>query len=253
MKKRVLLISVPVLVVAAVIVSAVLANGRLRAVSTFSGAAKGTRFGYGQRGLCSAEPNSQVRKYPAFRSAEPVYGSVRFGCGWYEKDAGIEHLYAVDESNGTGTGYDLLYFDADRDLDLTNDSPVRPRAEPPQEGALAPFVPAQAEVCFETVHALFDSGPEQGVACRLMPRLLVYDEGAVVMFVAETFRKGYIWLEGTLYEALAGFDACVGTRYDWPFTALHLRPWGDAERERGRPGTDRLAAMHRINPAEALL
>ena len=36
----------------------------------------------------------------------------------------------MDESQGTGKGYDRLYFDLNRDLDLRNDPVVMPQQHP---------------------------------------------------------------------------------------------------------------------------
>jgi hypothetical protein len=58
-------------------------------------------------------------KLPTLKSGEPVYLTAALGNG---PDAA--RALVLDESGGTGTGYDLLYADANNNRDLTDDRPV---------------------------------------------------------------------------------------------------------------------------------
>jgi hypothetical protein len=88
---------------------------KLRQVSLFDNA--NSEFERGQSGECGDEPSAGVKAYPDFKSAKPIYGTVRFGAKYDEPDSGALFHFAVDESGGTGMGHDRLYFDLNGDLD----------------------------------------------------------------------------------------------------------------------------------------
>jgi len=73
----------------------------------------------------AGEPSPLVRKYPQFVSAKPLFGSFFTDIADHEERPDAGRPYAVDESKGTGTGYDTLYLDANYNLDLTDDKPVK--------------------------------------------------------------------------------------------------------------------------------
>jgi len=56
-------------------------------------------------------------KEPKYGSAKPMYLNIVFG----EDPKGM--LMVIDESKGTGKGYDRAYFDESMEGDLTNDAP----------------------------------------------------------------------------------------------------------------------------------
>jgi len=61
-----------------------------------------------------------LAKEPDFVSDKPVWFALALGNG---KDRFISG--ALDESKGTGTGYDTLYLDANNNGDLTDDPPIK--------------------------------------------------------------------------------------------------------------------------------
>lgn len=65
-------------------------------------------------------PKQALSAQPKYGSANPVYFSAKFGA---EPDN--EYALVLDESKGTGKGYDTLYVDANHNLDLTDDAPVK--------------------------------------------------------------------------------------------------------------------------------
>jgi hypothetical protein len=93
---------------------------KLREVSVF-GSGKDD-FLRGQRCPCQDKPFSEVKHYPEFTSKVPIFGLVRVDRQPDDTNAGALYYFAVDESRGTGKGYDRFYFDANRDLDLRNDT-----------------------------------------------------------------------------------------------------------------------------------
>lgn len=104
---------------------------KLREISVFSDFPVGRDFRRGQRARLTHESGTNVKAYPTFRSEKPLYGAVSFGGEYSKPGSGYEFHFAIDESSGTGEGYDRLFLDLDRDLDLTNDQPVRAWDSPP--------------------------------------------------------------------------------------------------------------------------
>lgn len=63
-------------------------------------------------------------KYPKFRSDAPLFGTLKLGRNLFYPESTIPIAVAVDESGGTGTGYDLFYVDRNGNQDLTDDEPL---------------------------------------------------------------------------------------------------------------------------------
>ena len=164
------------------------------------------RFVRGQLGDCGEQPNADVRAYPAFKSGKPLYGSVRFASEYGEKDSGIQYHLAIDESTGTGNGYDCLYFDLNRDLDLTNDTPLVPLKSPP-DGALLKYSSIKQQVCFDYLNVDFDFGSAGQRPLEIMPRLTTSESGYTSLtFVTTKARTGKIEVAGRQYTVLLGHN-----------------------------------------------
>lgn len=204
------------------------------------------RFVRGQLGDCGEQPNADVRAYPAFKSGKPLYGSVRFASEYGEKDSGIQYHLAIDESTGTGNGYDCLYFDLNRDLDLTNDTPLVPLKSPP-DGALLKYSSIKQQVCFDYLNVDFDFGSAGQRPLEIMPRLTISEGGYTSLsFVTTRARKGKIRIAGQRFNILLGHSYLVGGWFDHPSTALHLIPEADNSRRPSWLGADQLKAIHKI-------
>ena len=148
---------------------------KLREVSVFE---QGTdNFLRGQTGLCQDKPFAEVKRYPACVSKKPVYGSVRFAADYGQTNGGMLFYFAMDESQGTGKGYDRLYFDLNRDLDLRNDPVVMPQRHPPDRASLR-YSSIKQQVIFDLLTINFDFGPAGTRPVQIMPRLTVsvYDK-----------------------------------------------------------------------------
>ena len=143
---------------------------KLREVSVFEYGVEG--FLRGQTGECEDQPSPMVKAYPAFVSKKPIYGSIRFGMDRKQPNSGQLVYYAVDESRGTGKGYDRLYFDANGDLDLRNDPVVKPQGHPPEK-ALVNNGGIKAQVIFDCLAVNLDCGPAGMRPVQLMPRLMI--------------------------------------------------------------------------------
>jgi hypothetical protein len=203
----------------------------------------------GQRAQSQDKPFAEVRQYPAFASQKPIYGSVRFAADHGQTNGGMLFYFAIDESKGTGKGYDRLYVDLNRDLDLRNDGPVSPQRNPPDEARVR-YSDIKEQQVFNFVKINFDLGPAGTRAIEIMPRLVisVYQDKEYhdVSFVRTRLFAGEIKLGGDLYEALLGEDYLIRGRLDSPGTALILKP-----KAGGDPifwwGGDRLMAVHKVH------
>ena len=79
--------------------------------------------GYSVRGKsCTGnDAKSRILKLPKLASSKPLFYAVQLDG---PSDDGLL-VYAVDESHGTGTGYDTIYVDLDRNRSLADDKPIR--------------------------------------------------------------------------------------------------------------------------------
>ena len=176
----------------------------------------------GQAATCYAEPNEQVRKYPAFHSSRPLYGSVRVGAGRDQLRPGIVYHFALDESQGTGQGYDQLYLDTNRNHDLTDDVPLSPLKKVPAGAYVSLFF--RTQVCFRFLTLSVDPNHEQE-QLEVMPRFVVYDKlGASLALVTTKARKGTVRVGDGRFSVFLGHARGIPGGLDDPATALYLRP-----------------------------
>ena len=221
---------------------------KLREVSAFEHGQEG--FLRGQSAECEDKPSPNVKAYPAFASKKPIYGSIHF----YEdrrqpKSARIVY-YAVDESQGTGKGYDRLYFDSNGDLDLRNDPVVQAQRHPPDRARLN-YSGIKTQVIFDCVAVNFDFGPGGMRPVQLMPRLMISvyekEEYKQMTFVRAQLCMGDIRMGGEAYEARLGNAYTINGRLDNPGTVLILTPKNHAGSEVRWWGADSLMAAHKVN------
>ncbi len=220
---------------------------KLREVSVFE--QSDDSFLRGQSAQSQEQPFAEVKSYPAFASIKPIYGSVRFAADYGQTNGGLLFYFAMDESKGTGKGYDRLYFDLNRDLDLRNDPVVMPDRHPSDRAGLH-YSDIKQQVIFDPLTITFDFGPAGSRPVQIMPRLTVsvYDkeEYKQVTFVRTRVCEGDITLGGELYQALLGNDFLIRGRLDQPGTALLLST-KDRNRRMSWWGGDRLMAAHKVH------
>ncbi len=222
---------------------------KLREASAFEkGDDRDSNFLRGQMGQCRTAPDPEVKAYPSFKSGKPIYGSVRFAAQAREPASGVLYHFAIDESRGTGKGYDLLYFDLNRDLDLRNDPVLKPQSRPP-DSARQHYSNIKQQVLFDFLSVEFDFGPAGSRPVQLLPRLVVsvYDqeEYQQMSFVRARLCEGDIKIGGKDYQARLGNDYSVRGRLDDPGTAMVLTP-KDRSSRADWWGGDRLMAAHKI-------
>ncbi len=198
----------------------------------------------GQSTFCNRRPHRPI-KYPAFKSQKPLYGSIDFAERSAESHTPGRYNFAIDESAGTGKGYDRLYLDLNCDLDLTNDTPLASLQNPPKWTLLG-YSSVEQEVCFDSFEITFDFGPGLR-AIEIMPRLTIRQGGySELYFVATKVRKGHINIGGAGYYALLGYTYSVGGPFDQPGTAFYLIPKISTQDYPRWPGANQLRAMHKI-------
>jgi hypothetical protein len=203
---------------------------KLREVSVFEQGQDS--FLRGQSGECEDKPSPKVKAYPAFVSKKPIYGSIHFYLNRKQPNSAQIAYFAVDESQGTGKGYDRLYFDADGDLDLRNDPVIKPQGHPPDNARLN-YGGIKAQVIFDFLAVKFDFGPAGIRPVQLMPRLTISvyekEEYKQMSFVRTRLYTGDIEIGGEMYEARLSADFAPFTlpqRLGWRFDNVAGRPFG---------------------------
>ena len=219
---------------------------KLREVSVFG--SDNEEFLRGQMCRCQDKPFAEVKQYPAFVSKAPIYGSVRFGGRSDDTNSGAFYYFAVDESRGTGKGYDRFYFDANRDLDLRNDPAGKLQQPAPDHDYKPRFGGIKSVAAFDFLKVGPDAGEGGARLVEVMPRLLLTgDEKQTyryLFFVRTHFFEGDIKIAGEKFHARLGNDYVVAG-LDSPGTALVLSR--DNNPAFDWWGADRLWAMHKVN------
>ncbi len=205
----------------------------------------GQQFLAGQRAVCGDKPDPNVTVYPKFASGQPIYGTLDCSDPIGKTEAGRVYRFVLDESAGTGKGYDRLYFDLNRDLDLTNDGVLGVQKNPPPKAMLG-YSNLKQQACFENLVIPFPCGPAGERPLETMPRLIVHDNGYKTLSLVTTkAHKGRIDLGWQKCDVLLGHCYIATGWFDQPWTALHLTPAG-ASQAWDWWGGDRLNAMHKV-------
>lgn len=192
---------------------------------------------------CGNSPDPNV-VYPVFSSAKPLYGVIRVDMDVQTVRSGTAYAFAIDESGGTGAGYDRLYVDLNRNGRLSDDAPIASSRESPK-GDLFKQRHASPPVWFGSV--AFSSTDAEGThIVETLPRLLIYENGyAVLNFTAAKARKGEVTIGGRRFKATIVNSYPLGTRWDGPRTIVRLEARG-ITRMTSRFLSDRLMSMHKI-------
>ena len=219
---------------------------KLREVSVFESTQN--RFLRGQMCRCQDKPFKEVRNYPAFASQTPIFGSIRFGGKWDDTNSGMLFYFAVDESKGTGKGYDRFYFDANRDLDLRNDPIGKLQQPSPDHGYKPNFAGIKAVATFDFLKLNLSTNSGSSCLVQVMPRLLLTgnekETYRFMFFVRTEFYEGDIRIAGRKYHAQLGDDYAISADLNFPGTALSLSQGNNII---GWWGGDRIAAMQKVN------
>ncbi|MBN2133345.1 MAG: hypothetical protein JW741_27855 [Sedimentisphaerales bacterium] len=173
-------------------------------------------------------------KYPQLKSETPQYGEVHLG--------GNGHHFVLDHSEGKAGTYDRLYFDADRDRDLSNESPSKALAVVP-EVLLRTSSTIKEQILFEAVEVPFDFGSAGRRSVEMMLRMWVYEgRSPQLTFFPVGVHTGEFDVGGVSYTAFLGYGYSVEGRLDQASSALFIATDGDAPARWW--GGDRLNATH---------
>jgi hypothetical protein len=218
---------------------------KLRNVSVFD--ENKEPFIRGQMCMCQDKPFTEVKNYPAFVSQSPRFGKVRFGAKFNQTNSGVQYYFALDESRGTGKGYDLLYFDGNQDLDLRNDPVAKLQPNPPDQGYAPRFGGIKSKAAFDFLKVNLNTNNGSSNFVDLMPRLLVTgyakETYCYMFFVRTRLYAGDIQIASKKFHAQLGNDYAIYPGFDSPGTALVLTK-GD---QFDWWGGDRLSAMHKVD------
>jgi hypothetical protein len=152
---------------------------------------------------------------PAFASKRPLRGLFSYGWGGRQS----RHYLYVDESEGTGTGYDRLYWDLDRDGSFAENETFGPMADPPA-GAYPNTWRTATWMVFDFIPLQVDYGPSVGMReCRMLARLVMSPRSETI-WLASPVRKGTVTLAGTSLDVLMTERFTVTGRYDGNATDL---------------------------------
>jgi hypothetical protein len=219
---------------------------KLREVSAFDQGNE--RFLRGQLCRCQDQPFAEVKHYPDFVSKTPIYGSVRFGAREDQTNSGWLFYFAVDESRGTGKGYDRFYFDSNRDLDLRNDPVAKLQQPSPEHGNGVNFANIKANAAFDFLKVNLAANDASPNLVELMPRLTITGDDKetyrYLFFVRTRLFTGDLRIAGQKFQAQLGNDYVITPGLDFPETALVLSQEHSAI---GWWGGDRLSAIQKIN------
>jgi hypothetical protein len=203
----------------------------------------------GQSVECTGDPCNVVSAYPAFASKQPLYGSVRLPRQDHLDRSGPQYCFALDESKGTGTGYDVLYFDANCNRDLTDDPPLVSRPPWPTNSMLDGdrFDEIKEQAIFPFLKIRLEGSPSAVPALELMPRLAIRESGYKSLSLVTTkVHVGDIEIAGHKYTAHLGHARFVSGWFDRPDTTLTLVPKDPAGRLPSFYAQPSLACMHLI-------
>jgi hypothetical protein len=146
--------------------------------------------------------------------------------------------------------YDRLYFDFNRDLDLTNDPVVKPMKEAPWN-ALPSYSDGGGKMVFDYLSVKFDCGPGIGTKpLQILPWFMASEDGehGAMFFVSTVAREGTIRIGKHGYMALLAQPYVITGRFDRPYTALYLTPLDQREQPSyGGFDNDMLSTFRRVD------
>ncbi len=200
---------------------------------------------YGQYADTIDEPDPQVKAYPKLKSEKPVYGFITLDQGLFSSTRpGATFCFVVDESEGTGKGYDRFYFDLNNDFDLSNDQPLKPAPSlntKQGRSVVASLVQnvveivrpqnirRPSEVTFEALTLTLSSGrggrgSRGGTAeIKLIPKFTRYNDRIVnVSFVPDTARHGKIKIGDKELDVVLARSPYITSRLNSPNTGLYI-------------------------------
>jgi len=189
----------------------------------------------------SSQPDKDVKAYPKLRSKQPLYGSVSLGQDRRQPSKGKAYHFVLDESGAAEKPkavkpdeskpkeekaaqkpqYDRLHFDANGDLDLTNDPVVS--LHEGGLGSLRGLVGQVSTKIFDSVSVPLAAGAPAGKGrMQYLPIWMDQGEYKFMAFLPWTGRKGKVRLGKESFDAI--LMPSVSGRFDDKTSPLHLIP-----------------------------
>ncbi|MBI9019431.1 MAG: hypothetical protein JEZ07_19455 [Phycisphaerae bacterium] len=162
--------------------------------------------------------DKDIKAFPKPKSDKAFYGTAMFfakGLGLPGTDPGQKFCLVLDESKGTGKGYDTLIVDANHDFDLTNDAVLKLVKDSPL--AVAPPYGGEKPIVFDSFK-LAIPGAKKGDGLTVWPVVRMYSKDVCsVGFVCETAYAGKIKIAdkehdivlAQIYSITGGFDSTM--------------------------------------------
>jgi hypothetical protein len=198
----------------------------------------------------STVPKKEVKKYPQIKTKKPLYGAVKFDYYYLKPESGVEYQFVIDATGSEG--YDRLYFDANRDLDLTNDPPITLSKESWPTGMWSSS--DKNGILFNEISVPMDFGPGNGVRpVKILPFIVLFQDdpdmkvGVSVLFANLSFRAGRIKIADKQFDAILAHQHSVSGRFDRPYSTLFLMKPGKKEPYENWDGANALSAYRFVN------
>ncbi len=201
----------------------------------------------------STVPKKEVKKYPPLLGPKPLYGSIKFNEHFLKPGGGVEYQFVID--GGGDTGYDTLYFDANHDLDLTNDPPATLNRGGWPAGLRSPYEIKNRLLykIFNEISVPMDFGPGYGARpMKLLPFMSKFSndtemhEAVAIFFLNLSFHAGEIKIGDKLLQAMLAQSAPITGRFDSAGAKLYLMIPGKTDLFEYWNGSDDLNAYHYI-------
>ncbi len=184
------------------------------------------RFNYCVLCGCAGDPENELQRYPVFKSDKPLYGSFSFGGTQRAPGSRLEYFFAIDESAGTGKGYDRIYIDANLNGDLTDDAPC-PVAEDVPDTMRIQSDSVTAQAFFKPISLRVTPDDAPKFYQEFIPRFFAYGErNSYAALIPAKVRMGTIRIGWKKLDAVLGYSHGIPGSYDHPDTNLYLMPAG---------------------------
>jgi len=188
------------------------------------------------------EPFKKVKQYPDLHTDKPLYGELPV---YSDLQNVVKTLYwVIDESAGSGKGYDTFFVDLNNDLDLGNDKPLTVQKSPPK-GAVLKKEYMKQQTCFSTFTLEFDNDDNGSHSIEIMPRLWFYNDSPRLNFIPTKVPRGRFKLAGKKFDVYLGYDS-VRDKLNDPLCTFFLVNEDDQETPATWEWAGSLMSMHRI-------
>jgi hypothetical protein len=188
------------------------------------------------------EPFKEVKQYPDLHTDKPLYGDLPVYSDLLNVVKALH--WVIDESAGSGKGYDTFYLDINNDLDLGNDKPLTVQESPPK-GAVLKKEDMKQQTCFSSFTLEFDNDNNSSHSIEVMPRLWFYNDSPRLNLVPTTVRRGRFKLAGKKFDVYLGYDS-VRDKLNDPLCSFFLVNKDDQETPATWEWAGSLIATHRI-------